>query len=103
MPDHQRITSPAQATRAARAALGAVGLADVRRVTSRTVAKGGRLYGTIRTDVYLAAHHDRDAIADVLRTLPGTVSVDAEETRVCAYRITATGGSVDTLESGIPR
>ncbi|MFC6023640.1 hypothetical protein ACFP2T_46745 [Plantactinospora solaniradicis] len=103
MPDHPRITSPVQAARAVRSALGAVGLADVRRVTSRTVAKGGRLYGTIRTDVYLAAHHDRDAIADVLRTLPGTVAVDAEETHVCAYRIIATEGSVETPESGIPR
>ncbi|WP_406062915.1 hypothetical protein [Micromonospora sp. NBC_00860] len=96
MPDHQRITSPAQATRAARAALGAVGLADVRRVTSRTVTEGGRLYGTIRTDVYLAAHHDRGAIADLLRTLPGTVAVDTEENHVYAYRAAAAEASADT-------
>jgi hypothetical protein len=91
---HQRMASPAQATRAARAALGAVGLADVRRVASRIVTDAGQLYGTIRTDVYLAAHHDSVAIANVLRTLPDTVTVVRDATRVSAYRTTAPDAAV---------
>jgi hypothetical protein len=72
--DHLTPLNPTQATRAVRAALGAAGRADVRRVTSRHAATtGGRLDGTIRTDVHLHPRNDRAAVAAALRVLPDVV------------------------------
>jgi len=78
---------PAQATREARTALGAAVRADVRRVTSRQAATtGGRLDGTVRTDVHLHPHTDRDAVADALRALPDVVQASAGTDTVTIYR-----------------
>ncbi len=79
--------TPAQATREARTALGAAGRADVRRVTSRhSATTGGRLDGTVRTDVHLYPHTDRDAVADALRALPDVVQASAGTDTVTIYR-----------------
>lgn len=89
MPDDPVPLTPARATREARAALGAAGLAAVRRVTSRpAAAPGGRREHTIRTDVhlYLYPHSDRDAVAAALRALPGLVDEFLGTATISLYR-----------------
>lgn len=85
-PAMTRPLTPAQATRAVLQALGAAGLADVRKVTSRPAVAGDGFDRAVRTDVTLHPHNRPERIAAVLAALPNVVQTLTTPASVAVYR-----------------